>query len=57
LRTAWKEGEVRPTEKPAEKPKRGRRRPDPLADVTDRLRGVPIKKIARDLRVTFQKEP
>ncbi len=48
---------MRPTEKPAEKPKRGRRRPDPLADVTDRLRGVPIKKIARDLRVTFQKEP
>lgn len=38
LRTAWKEGEVRPTAKPAEKPKRGRRRPDPLADVTDRLR-------------------
>ena len=38
LRTAWKKGEVRPTAKPAEKPKRGRRRPDPLADVTDRLR-------------------
>ena len=29
---------MRPTAKPAEKPKRGRRRPDPLADVTDRLR-------------------
>ena len=39
LRTAWKEGEVRPTAKPAEKPKRGRRRPDPLADATERLRG------------------
>ena len=38
LRTAWKEGEVRPTAKPVAKPKRGRRRPDPLADVTDRLR-------------------
>jgi len=38
LRTAWKEGEVRPTAKPIEKPKRGRRRPDPLADVTDQLR-------------------
>ena len=38
LGTAWKEGEVRPTAKPADKPKRGRRRPDPLADVTDRLR-------------------
>lgn len=38
LRTAWEEGEVRPTGKPAEKPKRGRHRPDPLADVTDQLR-------------------
>ena len=38
LRTAWKEGEVPPTAKPAEKPKRGRRRPDPLAEVTERLR-------------------
>ena len=38
LRTAWKDGEVRPTAKPVTKPKRGRRRPDPLADVTDRLR-------------------
>ena len=38
LRTAWKEGEVRPTAKPAEEPKRGRCRPDPLADITDRLR-------------------
>ena len=28
LRTAWKEGEVRPTAKPAAKPKRGRRRPE-----------------------------
>ena len=38
LRTAWKAGDVRPKAKPAEEPKRGRRRPDPLADVTDRLR-------------------
>ena len=30
LRTAWREGEVRPTSKPKEKAKRGRRRPDPL---------------------------
>ena len=37
LRTAWQDGEVRPTAKPAEKPKRGRRRPDPFVDVTDRL--------------------
>ena len=38
LRTAWKEGEVRPTAKPAEKPNRCRRGPVPLVDVTDRLR-------------------
>lgn len=37
LRTAWKEGEARPTAKPAEKPKRGRRRPDPLVKVTEQL--------------------
>ena len=37
LRTAWQGGEVRPMAKPAEKPKRGRRRPDPLVDVTDQL--------------------
>jgi len=39
LRTAWKDGEARPTarEKPAAK--RGRRRPDPFAAVTDTLRG------------------
>ncbi len=30
LRTAWREGEVRPTSKAKEKAKRGRRRPDPL---------------------------
>jgi hypothetical protein len=34
LRTAWKEGEVRPTSRPKEKTKRGRRRPDPLVAVT-----------------------
>ena len=38
LRTAWKDGDVRPTARPAAKPKRGRRRPDPLADVTEQLR-------------------
>jgi hypothetical protein len=40
LRTAWQDGEVRPTSKPKPKPKakRGRRRPDPLAGVTDELR-------------------
>ena len=37
LRTAWQEGEVRPTSKAKEKPKRGRRRPDPLVAVTAQL--------------------
>jgi hypothetical protein len=39
LRTAWQEGEVRPTSMPKPKAKRGRRRPDPLAAVTVVLRG------------------
>ena len=38
LRTAWRMGEVRPTAQPTLKPKRGRRRPDPLITVTDDLR-------------------
>jgi hypothetical protein len=38
LRTAWQAGEVRPTSLPKEKPKRGRRRPDPFAAVTMQLR-------------------
>jgi hypothetical protein len=38
LRTAWREGEVRPTSRPKEKAKRGRRRPDPLVAVTVQLR-------------------
>ncbi len=38
LRTAWREGEVRPTNKPKEKAKRGRRRSDPLVVVTAQLR-------------------
>jgi hypothetical protein len=38
LRTAWQDGEVRPTAQPKPKAKRGRRRPDPLAAVTDDLR-------------------
>ena len=37
LRTAWHAGEVRPTSRPKEKAKRGRRRPDPLAAVTARI--------------------
>jgi hypothetical protein len=39
LRTAWREGEVRPTSVAKAKPKRSRRRPDPFAAVTTELRG------------------
>jgi hypothetical protein len=38
LRTAWRDGEVRPTARAKEKAKRGRRRPDPFAAVTAQLR-------------------
>jgi hypothetical protein len=38
LRTAWQEGEVRPTSRPKEKAKRGRRRPDPFVRVTMQIR-------------------
>ena len=38
LRHAWKEGEVRPTSRKTPSIPRGRRRPDPLAKVTDDLR-------------------
>ena len=38
LRTAWRQGEVRPTSRPNAKAKRGRRRPDPFAAVTSELR-------------------
>jgi hypothetical protein len=38
LRTAWREGEVRPTSKQKPKAPRGRRRPDPLLTATPRLR-------------------
>jgi hypothetical protein len=37
LRTAWREGEVRPTAQPKPKAPRERRRPDPFAEVTGRL--------------------
>ena len=37
LRTAWREGEARPTSKPKEKAKRGRRRSDPFAAVTAQM--------------------
>src|SRR5712692_6197046 len=38
LRTAWREGEVRPTRAPKPTAKRLRRRPDPFVAVTIRLR-------------------
>ena len=38
LRTAWRDGEVRPTAQPKPKQTRGRRRPDPLVAVTAQLR-------------------
>jgi len=38
LRTVWQEGEVRPTNRLKAKAPRGRRRPDPLARVTELLR-------------------
>jgi hypothetical protein len=38
LSTAWREGDVRPTSQPKPKAKRGRRRPDPLVEVTTELR-------------------
>jgi hypothetical protein len=38
LRTAWQDGEVRPTSKAKEKARRGRRRLDPPVTVTTRLR-------------------
>ena len=45
LRTAWKDGALRPTDRPIVKAKRGRRRPDPL------LKATP------DLRKWFEAEP
>ena len=38
LRTAWKDGEVRPTARPKPAQKRERRRPDPFAQVTGQLK-------------------
>ncbi|MQX90553.1 ISNCY family transposase [Sinorhizobium meliloti] len=45
LRTAWKDGATRPTDRPIAKAKRGRRRPDPLVNAT------------ADLRSWFEAEP
>jgi hypothetical protein len=40
MRTAWQDGEVRPTSKAKPKANRGRRRPDPLAAVTNEPRAL-----------------
>jgi hypothetical protein len=45
LRTAWRQGEIRPTHQPKPKARRGRRRPDPFASVT------------ADLKTWFEAEP
>lgn len=45
LRHAWKEGEIRPTSRKKASTPRGRRRPDPLARVTE------------DLRMWFDEDP
>ena len=45
LRTAWADGEARPTARPSEKPKRERRCPDPLV------------KVAAQLHAWFEAEP
>lgn len=38
LKAAWRNGEIRPTAKKPLQPKRGRRRPDPLVEVTGKLK-------------------
>jgi hypothetical protein len=45
LRTAWRQGEIRPTHQPKPKARRGWRRPDPFASVT------------ADLKAWFEAEP
>jgi hypothetical protein len=52
LATVWQSGEVRPTSQAKPKAKRGRRRPDPLASVTEDLRAwfdADPSKTAREL--------
>ena len=59
LRTAWREGEVRPTAQPKPKQKRGRRRPDPLVEVTAQLRAwfdVDPSRTGRELLERLQGE-
>ena len=59
LRTAWLDGEVRPTAQPKPKQKRERRRPDPLVAVTGELRAwfeMDPSRTARELLERLQAE-
>jgi len=55
LRTAWREGEVRPTRAPKPTAKRLRRRPDPFVAVTTRLREWFAAKPWRTSRELFER--
>jgi hypothetical protein len=55
LRTAWKEGEVRPTARPKPKAKRLRRGPDPFAAVTGQLRAWFEAEPSRTSRELFER--
>ena len=59
LRTAWREGEVRPTSRPKEKARRGRRRPDPFVAVTAQVHDwfeAELWRTARELLERLQDE-
>ncbi|MBB3955525.1 hypothetical protein GGR38_002479 [Novosphingobium sediminicola] len=59
LRTLWQGSEARPTAKEKQPQKRGRRRPDPLVEVTDPLRvwfEDDPGKIGRELLERLQRE-
>jgi len=60
LRTAWQEGEVRPTSQPNQKARRGRRRLDPFVTVTARVREwfeAESWQTSRELFERLQEEP
>lgn len=54
LRIAWKDGAGRPTDTPIAKPKRERRRPDPLVKATPQLRMVRGRAVADQQRTPVQ---
>jgi hypothetical protein len=55
LKTLWQAGEARPTATAKPPQKRGRRRPDPLADVTDQLKAWFIEEPWRTGRELLEK--